>query len=143
MSVGFGWSISDVALLAKTTRKVVHALNAEDGSSSDFQKATKSLESLQMTLDEIHHLLSTSESSFRNVIQTELDGSTSSIASFNARILQNFEKKLGVTGSKQPYRGVGRKLKWAFDAADELATFWIELSRQLETVKLLMTMQLW
>ena len=143
MSGGFGWSLSDVVLLTTTTGRVIHALKKNDGASSEYQRAKRSLESLQTTLGEIKNILSTSEPSFRSAIETELDDSTSSIAAFNARILQKYEEALGSASIQRARHGLWRKLKWEFDAAEEFAEFQVELSRQLEKVKLLMAMQLW
>ena len=143
MSGGFGWSLSDVVLLAKTTHRVIHALNRDDGASSEYQKAKASLESMQATLGEIKNILSTSEPRFRNIIKSELDDSTSSIATFNTRIIQKYEKAIGSASRQGTRHGVSRKLKWEFDAAEEFAEFQLELSRQLDKVKLLMSMQLW
>ena len=143
MSGGFGWSLNDVVLLATTTARVVHALKTTDGASSEYQRAKRSLESLQATLKEIGSILSTSESAFRSAISAELDDSTSSIAAFNTRILQRYEKALGGGSSRGIRHGVWRKLKWEFDAAEEFAEFQVELSRQLEKVKLLMAIHLW
>ena len=47
MLAGFGWSLSDVVLLLRITEKVVHALK-KDGASSEYQKARRSLLSLQL-----------------------------------------------------------------------------------------------
>ncbi len=143
MSGGFGWSLTDVVLLASTTRRVIHALNRVDGASSEYEKAKRSLESLQATLGEIRNIILTSEPSFRSAIRAELDDSTSSIAIFNERILQKYEKALGSTALQGTRHGFWRKLKWEFDAAEEFAEFQVELPRQLEKVKMLLAVQLW
>lgn len=142
MSGGFGWSLGDVVLLAKTTHRVVHALSQNDGASSEYRKAKRSLESLQATLAEIKSILLNSEPGFRGAIKNELDDTTSSIAAFNDRILEKYGNTLGSASSQGACLGVWRKLKWEFVAAEEFAGFQIELSRQFEKVKLLMVMQL-
>ncbi len=107
MSGGFGWSLGDVVLLAKTTHRVLYALNQDTGDSSEYQKAKGSLESLQTTLGEIQDTLSNPEPDFRGAIKNELDDLASSIAAFNTRILQRYEKTLGRPLRKGHVMGFG------------------------------------
>ena len=145
MSAGFGWSLGDVVLLTKTTRRVIWALKRNGGASSQFQQAAKSLESLQATLNEIKSVLSTSEPDFRSVVRShaQLDDSTSSIADFYDRILRKYERTLGVQASGRALPKIWGKLTWAFDAAKDLAEFQAHLSMQLQVVQLEMANQQW
>ena len=143
MSAGFGWSIGDVVLLTKTIWRIAEALRDDNGSSHDFQEVTKSLEAVQIILQEIHFILTKSEPAFRNAIRAQLDLSTSSIKQFNEKLKKEYGSSLGYNAPRQKYHGVIKKTKWAFSAAEEVQRFHTELSRQLERVKLLMMMEVW
>ena len=138
VSAGFGWSLSDVTLLAQFANKIHHALKEENGSSSEYQQATTTFLSLQSTLEEIRHGLRSADPSFRNAIQGQLDGPTSSISDFNANLRKKYGDKLNTTATAGGHHSTWQKVKWALSAADDLKEFWISLSRQLEIVKLLM-----
>ncbi|KAL9040531.1 MAG: hypothetical protein Q9214_004449, partial [Letrouitia sp. 1 TL-2023] len=137
MSTGFGWSLSDTVLLAKYIHTVHRALQEEDGSSSEYQQATATLTSLQYTLQQIQYGLRNADPSFRNAIKTQLDGLTSSITQFNAKLQEDYGEHLGTSAPSSRYNGLWCKSKWAFKAAKELMDFWFQLSRQLEITKLL------
>lgn len=143
MSAGFGWSIGDVILLAKTIQKVVTALKCEGGASSEFQKTFRSRESLQLVLTEIHTILVTTDPRFRNAIRAQVDISSSSIAAFNNTLYNKYGTALSTSAPKRALSGPLKKAKWALLAAEDIAAFQAELSGQLEVVKMLMTMQLW
>ena len=123
MSAGFGWSLSDVKLLAQFAGKVHHSLKEEGGSSSEYQQATTTLLSLQSTLEQIRHGLKSADPSFRNAVQGQLDGPTSSIADFNASLQKNYGDKLNTTAAVGRHHGTWRKVKWALSAADDLKEF--------------------
>lgn len=143
MSAGFGWSVGDVILLTKTTQRVIRALKSNEGSSSQYQRAVKSLELLQATLNEIRIVLSTSEQDFRNAVQAQaqLDASTSSIADFHDRILEKYNNALGLQATDKALPKLWKKLTWAFDAAKDLNEFRTHLSLQLQVVELEMAKQ--
>ena len=143
MSAGFGWSVGDVVLLTKTIRKVSRALKDEDGSSSEFQKTIKSLESFYLILSEINAILKNAEPAFRNAARAQLDVSTSSIADFNKKLLGKYGKSLGCDASKTSPLGMVRKVSWSFLAAQDVQHFQVELSRQVDRVKLLMMSHFW
>lgn len=145
MSAGFGWSVGDVILLTKLTHRVIHALKRQGGSSTQYQGALRSLDSLQATLIEIRSVLSTSELDFRNAVraQAQLDDSSSSIADFHDRILRKYDTALGIQASDKALPKIWRKLTWAFDAAKDLAEFRTQLSMQLQMVQLEMAKQQW
>ena len=143
MSVGFGWSVGDIILLARTIRKVVDALDQDSGATSKYQKATKSLQNLQLTLQEVHAILSNAEPIFRNAIRGQLDQSTSSISDFNKKLHKKYDYALGCDSPKEKYRGAWRKLGWAFGAAKELTEFRLQLTDQLNAVKFLIISDIW
>lgn len=143
MSAGFGWSIGDVILLAKTTQKIVTALKCEGGASSAYQKTFRSLESLQLALTEIHTILVTTDPRFHNAIRAQVDISSSSIATFNSTLYKKYGAALSTSAPKRALSGSWKKAKWALLAAEDIAAFQAELLGQLEVVKMLMAMQLW
>lgn len=145
MSAGFGWSVGDIILLTKLTHRVIHALKRQGGSSTQYQGALRSLDSLQATLNEIRSVLSTSELDFRNAVraQAQLDDSSSSIADFHDRILRKYDTALGMQASDKALPKIWRKLTWAFDAAKDLTDFQTQLSMQLQMVELEMAKQQW
>lgn len=143
MSAGFGWSLGDVILLAKTTHKITAALRQNGGASSEFQKTFRSFESLRLTLTEINTILVNTDSRFRNAIRAQVDDSSSSIAAFNDTLQKKYGRALSSTAPKGPLSGAWRKARWALLAAEDIAAFQAELSGQLEIVKMLMAMQLW
>ena len=138
MSAGFGWSLSDTVLLAKWIRITHNALKTDGGSSSKYQKATTTLKDLQITLEEIQHLLTVAEPSFKNAVIGQLANLTSSIAEFNEKLRDKYGDALCNTTSRKKWYGTWRKIEWAISAAEELSTFWVELLRQLAIVKLLL-----
>ena len=143
MSAGFGWSVGDVVLLAKTIRIVIHALDNDHGAVSEYQRAIKSLHILQTTLEEIYAIVSNAQPVFRNAVRGQLDQSTSSIAEFNTKLKKKYGHALGSNNPKSKFRWTRKKLGWAFVAAKELEEFRLQLIDQLNTVKLLMIADTW
>ena len=147
MSFGFGWSVSDVAFLTNVTIKVMKALREEGGAKSEYQRAVRSLETLQATLTEVRKILQHVEPVFRNAISGQLDDSTSSIDQINSKLLAKFSRALGENASNAKDislpRYSFRKVHWAFSAANELSQFRSQLAEQLDTVKLLMITHVW
>ena len=167
MSVGFGWSLSDVALLANVIRKVVKALNEDDGAKVEYQRVMKSLRDLEGVLNEIRSILSKVDTVFGNALRGQLDLSTSSIGTFYKKLVNGYGKSLSgdeplrrtkgfskkvswallksFSGDESLRRtkGFSKKLSWAFLAAEELSQFRQQLSDQLNTVKFLMITHIW
>ena len=137
MSAGFGWSLSDVRLLAQYAGKIHRALKEESGSASEYQQATTTLLSLQTVLEQIQFGLKATDPSFRNALKAQLVDPTNSIASFNTKLQEKYGDKLNSHAPSAPHRGTWPKVRWAFSAADDLKRFWMELSRHLEIIKLL------
>ncbi|MCJ1243109.1 hypothetical protein MMC30_000306 [Trapelia coarctata] len=137
MSAGFGWSLGDVVLLAKFSRKIHKALKTHGGSKEQYHKAIITLKNLQETLNEVRCILNNPQPGFRTAVQLQLHESTSSIADFNARMDSKYAKALA-GDSCGPITAIWKKADWAFNAVEELDEFWIQLSRRLETAKLLM-----
>jgi hypothetical protein len=137
MSAGFGWSLSDVLLLAQYAGRIHQALKDEGGSASEYQQATKTLLSLQCTLEQIQHGLENEDPSFHKAIQGQLEGPTNTIAGFNAKLRDKYGDRLGVSTSPSRSHGTWQKARWAFSAVEEVRQFWMGLSKQLEIVKLL------
>ncbi|KAI9873162.1 MAG: hypothetical protein M1830_000759 [Pleopsidium flavum] len=133
MSAGFGWSLSDVVLLAKTTHKITAALREDGGASSEFQKTSRSLESLRLTFTEIHTLLVNSDSRFRNAIRAQVDDSSSSIAAFNNTLQKKYGRALSSTAPKGAFSGAWQKARWALLAVEDIAAFQAELSENTVT----------
>ena len=137
MSAGFGWSLADVRLLAHYATKVYSALKEESGSAFEYQQATTTLLSLQTVLEQIQFGLKATDPSFRNALKAQLVSPTNSIASFNTKLKEKYGDKLNCHAPSARHRGIWPKVRWAFSAAEDLESFWIELSRHLEIVKLL------
>ena len=137
MSAGFGWSLSDVRMLAHYAGKINSALKEESGSASQYQQATTTLSSLQTVLDQIKFGLSATDPSFRNALKAQVSSPTNSIANFNAKLKEKYGDKLDSHALSARHRGVWPKVRWAFSAAEDLERFWMELSQHLEIVKLL------
>ena len=137
MSAGFGWSLSDVRLLVHYAGKINSALKEESGSASQYQQATTTLSSLQIVLDQIQFGLKATDPSFRNALKAQVVSPTNSIASFNAKLKEKYGDRLDSHAPSARHRGVWPKVRWAFSAAEDLERFWMELSRRLEIVKLL------
>ena len=137
MSGGFGWSLSDVRMLAQYVSRIHHALKDEGGSASEYQQATTTLLSLRTILEQISCGLQDEDPSFRNAVQAQLDGPIGSIAEFNSKLQEKYGTKLGIDAPAGRRHGTWRKTKWAFTAAKDLKEFWITLSRQLASVGLL------
>ena len=137
MSAGFGWSLSDVRLLAHYASKINSALKEESGSVFQYQQATTTLSSLQIVLDQIQFGLKATDPSFRNALKAQVVSPTNSIASFNAKLKEKYGDRLDSHAPSARHRGVWPKVRWAFSAAEDLERFWMELSRRLEIVKLL------
>ena len=132
MSVGFGWSLSDVRLLAHYAGKVYNALKEESGSASEYQQATTTLLSLQTVLEQIQ-----TDPSFRNALKAQLVKPTNSIASFNTKLIEKYGDKLNSLAPSARHHGMWPKVRWAFSAAEDLKRFWMELSRHLKVTELL------
>ena len=137
MSAGFGWSLSDVRLLAHYAGKINSALKEENGSASEYQQATTTLLSLKTVLEQIQFGLKATDPSFRNALKAQLVDPTNSIASFNTKLIEKYGDKLNSHAPSARHHGMWPKVRWAFSAAEDLKRFWMELSRHLEIVKLL------
>ncbi|KAK0508368.1 hypothetical protein JMJ35_009452 [Cladonia borealis] len=137
MSAGFGWSLSDVRLLALYAGKVYSALKEESGSAAEYQQATTTLSSLQTVLEQIQFGLKATDPSFRNALKAQLLNPTNSIASFNTKLIEKYGDKLNSHAPSARHHGMWPKVRWAFSAAEDLKRFWMELARHLEIVKLL------
>ena len=137
MSAGLGWSLSDVRLLAHYAGKINSALKPKSGSASEYQQATTTLSFLQTVLDQIQFGLKATDPSFRNALKAQVGSPTSSIASFNTKLKEKYGDKLDSHAPSARHHGIWPKVRWAFSAAEDLERFWIELSRHLEIVKLL------
>ncbi len=137
MSAGFGWSLSDVRLLAHYAGKIYSALKEESGSASEYQQATTTLLSLQTVLEQIQFGLKATDPSFRNALKAQLVNPTNSIASFNTKLIDKYGDKLNSHAPSARHHGMWPKVRWAFSAAEDLKRFWMDLSRHLEIVKLL------
>ena len=137
MSAGFGWSLSDVRLLAHYAGKIYNALKEESGSASEYQQATTTLVSLQTVLEQIQFGLKATDPSFRNALKAQLVNPTNSIASFNKKLKEQYGDKLNSQAPSARHNGMWPKVRWAFSAAEDLKRFWMEFSRHLEVVKLL------
>ena len=137
-ATGFGFSISDVILLAKVTNKVAHALK-ENGATSEYQKATKDLEALQTVLETLKGFFSEPDlsPSLRNAVQAQLSVASTSIALFNKKLQSKYGDSLcSISASALP-RKMMKKVDWTFRAAVDLAKFHVELSQQLEPARFL------
>ena len=137
MAAGFGWSLADVRLLAHYAGKINSALKEESGSAFQYQQATTTLSSLQIVLDQIQFGLEATDPSFRNALKAQVVSPTNSIANFNAKLKEKYGDKLDSHALSARHRGIWPKVRWAFSAAEDLERFWMELSRHLEIVKLL------
>ena len=137
MSAGFGWSLSDVRLLAHYAGKIYSALKEESGSASEYQQATTTLLSLQTVLEQVQFGLTAADPSFRNTLKAQLVNPTNSIASFNTKLKEKYGDKLNSQAPSARHHGMWPKVRWAFSAAEDLKRFWMELSPHLEIVKLL------
>ena len=137
MSAGFGWSISDVVLLIRFTKKVVHALK-KNGASAEYQRATSSLLSFQLVLEEVRRLVTDEEPAFRNAIRGQLDESTCSIKDFINILEKKYGRELNGKRTLSNFGGIYKKLGWSFETAKQLLEFRRHLSEQLETVSVLM-----
>ena len=135
---GFGFSISDVVLLAEVTSKVVHALK-KNGATSEYQKATKDLEALQTVLETLKGFFSETglSPSLRNAVQAQLSVASTSIARFNKKLQSKYGDSFGAVSASAPPRKTMKKVDWAFRAAEDLAKFRVELSQQLEPARFL------
>lgn len=142
MAGGFGFSISNLKLLATFVSKVHQALKEEGGSASEYHQATTTLQSLQITLEQIDYSLHTGNPSFRHAVRSQLESQRLFIAEFNERLLEQYGDKLGGSTSASRTHGALCKVKWAFAATEDLRTFWMELLRRLEIVKLLMSSEI-
>lgn len=111
MSAGFGWSLSDVRMLARFVTKFHHTLKEKGSSASDYQQATKMLLSLQSTLEQIQHGLQSSGPSFRNAVQAQLHSPTSSIAEFNAKLSHRHGSRLTASATPGRHHGTWREVK--------------------------------
>ena len=138
MSAGFGWSLSDVRLLAHYAGKINSALKEENGSASEYQQATSTLLSLQTVLEQIQLGLKATDPSFRNALKAQLINPTNSIASFNTKLRERYGEKLDSHAPSARHHGIWPKVRWAFSAAEDVKRFWMEISRHLEIVKLLL-----
>ena len=141
MSTGFGWSIGDVVLLAKTIHRIHSALNHATGASFEYRNDLASLTSLQTTLQEVHSILSTAEPIFRNAIQGQLNTSSSSIADYRKKLLDKYGKALCTDTPKN--HGIWKKISWTLSDRNALHDFRVQLSEQLDTVKFLIISDLW
>lgn len=135
---GFGFSVNDVVLLAQVTHKVVHALKKE-GATSEYQKATRDLESLQAVLETLIEFFndSTISPGLRNAVQSQFAVAARSIALFNKKLQKKYGNSLDLLSTPSPHRKVMKSVNWTFSAAEDLAKFRVELGQQLETVKFL------
>ena len=124
-------------LLAHYAGKIDSALKPESGSASEYQQATTTLSFLQTVLDQIQFGLKATDPSFRNALKAQVGSPTSSIASFNTKLKEKYGDKLDSHTPLARHHGIWPKVRWAFSAAEDLERFWIELSRHLEIVKLL------
>ena len=103
MSAGlFGWSISNVVLLAQTARTVFDALKKGGGAAeglSRYLALSLSLASLQLILEHVRKILAKADLSFRNALGAQLEISIGSISEFNANLQAKYGKKLGEINS--------------------------------------------
>ena len=135
---GFGFSTTDLILLAQVTSKVVHALK-DQGARSEYQKATRDLESLQAVLETLREFFGdpSISASLRNAVQTQFLVAAKSIATFNRKLQTKYGDSLGVLSTSAPHRKAIKSIDWASRVAEDLSKFGIELSQQLEPAKFL------
>ena len=109
MSAGFGWSLSDVALLTKVTIKVTKALDHNNGAKMEYRRALVSLCNLEAVLNEIRTILVRVDPVFRNALYGQLDVSTSSIALFHANLVKKYGAALSEDGSNDSFQSFSKK----------------------------------
>lgn len=144
MSAGFGWSVGDVILLAKTTRTIHQALKDEGGAADDFQEAMESLASLQLILEHIQQVLEKADPAFRNALAAQLQKSIGSISDMTTKLQSKYGNELDSTSSlsRNRYRAIHRKTRWALSAAKDVSQFQNHLYHQVQHFQLLMLAQL-
>jgi hypothetical protein len=135
---GFGFQVNDVVLLFQLTHKVVHALKKE-GATSEYQTATRDLESLQAVLETLKEFFNDSTicPSLRNAAQSHFAVAARSIALFNRKLQKIYGDSLNILSTSAPPRKAMKSVDWTFRVAGDLAKFRVELSQQLEPAKFL------
>ena len=133
----FGFSPGDIATLMKFSTEVVLALR-EQGSKTEYQTALGWCQNLQSVLKEIETLeLSNVTSTYAEQLQKYTVDSKDFIVHFMQSITK-YEKSLGSKAPSGALRGAGRKVQWAFLAAQDLDKFSRSLQMQLDVLRLCM-----
>jgi hypothetical protein len=144
MSAGFGWSVSDVIILAKLARRVYNALKEDGGAVTEFEDAMTSLSNLQLILEPIQTILESVKPGSRAALAAQLERSMCSITDFHSKLLKTYGKKLDSTStsSRNPLRSVRYKIRWELLDAKDVAKFQERLDRDVQSFQLLLLSQL-
>ncbi|KAF2185574.1 hypothetical protein K469DRAFT_726693 [Zopfia rhizophila CBS 207.26] len=132
--MSFGFSPSDIVLFIGFATKVVKALKDEGGSRSEYQLAERQCQDLLAVMEDIKRLdLSNIPEPFCSKIK-EYGSHTREFVTAFKQTIDQYEKSMGKTSQRGGVRSAPRKVKWAFDAADDLDKFRQSLSAQLHLV---------
>ena len=124
-------------MFTKFSTKVILALR-EDGSKAEYQTAISWCQDLQSVLKEFETLgLSNVSDAYAEQLQKYTGGTKEFITSFKQTI-SKYERSMGGKAGSGVARGSGRKVQWAYFAAQDLEKFSRSVQMQLEVLRLCM-----
>jgi hypothetical protein len=146
-TMSFGWSVGDIVSAIDLLVKFGKALREVDRAKSDFQDATETLTSLEITLSFLKEQYELEEKACKAagfsarsartaVLRTQVELIQKPVSRFLDEA-EKYDKKLGVSSSKHVLSGIPRKSKWAFYLAEKVRKLHADIATPLSTIGLL------
>lgn len=136
--MSFGFGSGDVASFVAFGKKVVDALQEEDGSSAQYRVVKKQCDAF---VDDMHtaqrldlsHLLE----HFRNQIKVSSRNVEEHVGDFEKDTIDRFDKSMAEHTKRNKVSSAPRRVQWAFGAAEQLANFHATLNNWLQMIQVL------
>lgn len=137
MAVGFGFSVSDLALGLKLIRDSVEALNDKKGASADYDALVTEITSLQDGLGAVEELQINEH--FPKPQQVALDRAVFACQKSIEEFMESVSKyQPHLRASTSGVESTFRKVKWALCKKNDVAKFRAQLGRHASSINMLL-----
>jgi hypothetical protein len=134
-SMSFGFGPGDIVSVLAFGKKVVDALQEEDGSSAQYRVAKQQCDAFVALMDSVQSLdLSHLPEDFRTQIKVYSKDVEEHLEWFKRCTMDKYDKSMGKNATRNRFTSSPRKVQWALYAADDLAKFSTTLNNWLQLI---------
>lgn len=119
--MSFGFGPGDIVALIAFSKKVVDALEEQDGSQAQYRRAEQHCATFAAIMDQVKRRdLSNIPETFREQLRNISKNAAEHDALFKKHTIDRYERSLGKATSRSWLMAAPRKIQWAFGAAEDM-----------------------